>query len=416
MNLCFKPADILLPKDTDMTKWSVVACDQYTSQPEYWEKAEEIVGTSLSTLRLTLPEIFLEDDDVKERIANINSTMQEYLPLMKEYKNSLIYVRRTQANGKVRCGIVGMVDLEDYDYSKGSTSAVRATEATVLERIPPRVKVRENAILELPHIMLLIDDKDKTVIEPLQNASGEKVYSFPLMQGGGYIEGRLLTESETENVMSALNILGDNAAFNKRYGTENAATLLFAVGDGNHSLATAKACYENLKKSVGEEKAKTMPARYALAEVVNLHDESLEFEAIHRVLFGCDKDDLLDAFEKFCENNKGEFPAQTFTVYFEGGEKDITVNKPISPLTIGTLQKFLDEYMQGKDIKIDYIHGEDVTKSLGQKPGNMGFVLPTMQKNELFPTVIHDGVLPRKTFSMGEAHDKRFYLESRKIK
>lgn len=401
---CFIPTDILIPENTDMTKWSVVACDQYTSQPEYWEEVERITRDSLSTYKITLPEIYLEDDDVDEKIARINKTMLEYIPKMREYKNTFIYVERTLQNGKVRRGLVGAIDLEAYDFSKGSTSLVRATEGTVLERIPPRVKVRENASLELPHIMILADDINKTVIEPLtgKKETFEKIYDFDLMQESGHIKGYLVPQAECDRITAAYEALanGDNP-------------LLFAMGDGNHSLATAKTCYEALKKTMPPDKALAHPARYALAELVNLHDPSLEFEAIHRVVFGTDGEKLVKDFLKYCEDNKAQNDPQTFTYCYEGTEKKITVENPPSPLGAGTLQHFLDGYT---DAKIDYIHGADVTRELGTKPGNIGFILEDMPKTALFKTVIKDGALPRKTFSMGHACDKRFYLEARKIK
>lgn len=412
----FKTADILLPKDADMSKWSVVACDQYTSEPEYWEKAEEIAKGAPSTLNITFPEVYLEKGDEEQRIEKINKTMSEYLPELKEYKSSLIYLQRTMPDGRVRHGIVGAVDLMEYDYNKGSKAMIRATEGTVLERIPPRVKIRQNATLELPHVMLLIDDREKTVIEPLYDKTDSVVYDFELMLGGGHAKGYLLSEEETARVMDALDKLADKDEFNKKYNTNGKDPMLFAVGDGNHSLATAKACYENLRKTLTAEEAENHPARYALVEVVNLHDEALEFKPIHRVVFSCDAEDLLKELDNFGKRGASSFPAQEIEYCFEGGKGKITLENPPSPLEVGSLQKFLDEYMKTHaDVKIDYIHGDDVTCRLGAEKGNMGFILPPMSKNSLFETVIEDGVLPRKTFSMGEAHEKRFYLECRKI-
>ncbi len=415
---CFHPADILLPDNCNMTKWSVVACDQYTSQPEYWKEVESFVGDAPSTLAITLPEVYLEEDDVAERIQKINKNMEEYLPNFKEYPSSLIYVERTQKNGAVRYGLVGVVDLEAYDFSKGSTSLIRATEGTVLDRIPPRVKVREGASLELPHIMILIDDPEKTVIEPITAAKKGKelVYSFDLMQDSGSIKGYVLDKDLAEKALTACDALADFNLFNNKYNTNGLEPMLFAMGDGNHSLATAKTCYENLKKEIGEEKAINHPARYALAEIVNLHDDSLVFEAIHRVAFGVDAEKLLEAFKKYCDENKADNEAQKIVCHFGGKEEVITISSPPSPIAAGTLQHFLDEYIPSVGGKIDYIHGEDVTKDLGNKDGNIGFVLEPMPKSALFKSVIIDGALPRKTFSMGEAYDKRFYLECRKIK
>lgn len=413
---CFIPADIMLPQNCDMSKWSVVACDQYTSQPEYWREVSEYVGDAPSTLNITFPEIFLDKDDKDCRIEQINKTMCKYEKSMKVYKNAMILVERTLSNGKKRLGIVGAADLEAYDFSVGSDSLIRATEGTVLDRIPPRVKIRENAPMELPHIMLLADDPQKTVIEPVYDKrdSFTCIYDFELMQGGGHIKGYLIPEIIQEQIIEAYTELADFEKFNKKYSLKDCAPLLFAMGDGNHSLATAKTCFENLKKKYGD-KALSMPARYALCELVNLHDDSLEFEAIHRVLFGVNKNDILNKFKIYCAENDAENDTQEIMCYFDGGEEKITVKNPPATIAAGTLQRFLDEYIAANNCKIDYIHGADVTRELGSKPGNIGFVLPAMSKDELFKSVASDGVLPRKTFSMGEACDKRFYLEARKI-
>lgn len=273
-----------------MEKWAVVACDQYTSEPEYWKEVENIVGDAPSTLKITLPEIYLEQDNVQERIANINKEMDHLLStdFFKTLDNSLIYLERTGADGKVRKGLIGMVDLEDYSYEKGSQSLIRATEGTVLERIPPRVRVRENASLELPHVMLLIDDEKKEIIEGLTDkvTSEDVVYDFDLMQNGGHVKGYKVPENLMDGIFKGLEELADKDNFEAKYDVKDKGVLLFSVGDGNHSLATAKACYENLKKTMSEEEAKNSLARYALVEVVNLHSDALEFEPIHRVVFG----------------------------------------------------------------------------------------------------------------------------------
>lgn len=407
MKNIFRPADILLPENANWEKWSVVACDQYTSQPEYWDEVEALVGDVPSTLRLTLPEIYLENPDAPQRIAKIGEAMTAYAPKMQTLKESFVYVERTLSDGRIRRGIVGMVDLEAYNYEKGAKSPVRATEGTVVERIPPRLKVREGATMELPHIMILIDDRERTVIEPLAVKKGRKLYDFDLMMGGGHIAGWQVAGQEAEGVQTAIAALAD--AFTARTGEVN--PFVFAMGDGNHSLATAKAYYENIKKTLPAEEAAVHPARYALAEIVNLHDEALVFEPIHRVVFGVQPQELLRDFAAFCEENKGDNAPQEIPYFCEGGQGTLKIEKPVSPLAVGTLQRFLDE----KGIKTDYIHGADVTERLGREPGNMGFLLPPMDKNALFDTVEADGVLPRKTFSMGEACEKRFYLEARKI-
>ena len=418
MSTAFKAADILLPKSgTDLTKWSVVACDQYTSQPEYWNETEKIVGNAPSTLDLILPEVYLENSDVAQRIEKIHESMKKYIAdgLFDEYKNSMIYVERMTADG-MRAGLVGMIDLEEYDYRKGSTSSVRATEATVVERIPPRIKVRNGAPLELPHIMILIDDGAETVIEPLtaKKSQMKKLYDFDLMQKGGHISGYLLSPEDIAAADKALTALGDKAAFNKKYGLDNAEVLLYAMGDGNHSLATAKEYYEQLKRENPDKDLSNHPARYALAEIVNLHSPALRFEAIHRIVEGVDTEKLLSELKSELGASDSE-GVQQFTAVVGGNDITINVTKPTSNLTVGSLQQFLDKYIKENGGKVDYIHGEDVVRKLAAAPDSIGFLLPDMGKDELFPTVIKDGALPRKTFSMGHAEDKRFYMECRRI-
>ena len=394
-SLGFYPANVLLPTQTDLTKWSVVACDQYTSQPDYWQEVESFVGDAPSTLRMIVPELYLEQPGVEQRIAAVNAAMDRYLAdgIFRTVEN-FIYVRRTLRDGKIRRGLIGVVDLEKYDFTKGSQSLIRATEGTVLERIPPRVKVRENAALECPHIMLLIDDPMKPVIEPVEDRAGEleQVYQFDLMQDSGSLEGILCDDSEARRILAALDELADPEAFNARYDLTGKAPLLFAVGDGNHSLATAKTCYE-------------------LVEVVNLHDASLEFEPIHRVVFGVDEKKLLEALKAQCGAPDGQR-----VVVCKGKEKtELYFSQASSNLPVGTLQKFLDAYIEENGGRIDYIHGEEVVEELSAQEGNIGFLLEAMPKKELFKTVVLDGALPRKTFSMGHAWDKRFYMECRQI-
>lgn len=416
----FLPSDILLPHNCDMQKWSVVACDQYTSEPDYWNGVEKTVGGAPSAFRLILPEACLKSDDVGERIEKINKTMDNYLKngVFEQITESFILVERTQANGRVRKGLVGVVDLENYDYNKGASSLIRATEGTVLERIPPRVRVREGASLELPHVMLLIDDPQRTVIEPVAAKTDnlQKLYDFTLMQGGGKVKGYKVSGGVLDSVADALTALSQPEDFNKKYSVSGKPVLLFAVGDGNHSLATAKECWERIKKTLPEGAAEH-PARYALVELVNIHDSSLEFEPIHRVVFGVEPQKLLKSFFEFYKSAKnGEGSGHRIEYVYSGGHGIVTVENPDCGLAVGTLQNFLDKYIKENGGSVDYIHGADVVKTLGSKPGNMGFLLPAMGKSELFKAVITDGVLPRKTFSMGNACDKRFYLESRKIK
>ncbi len=418
--LGFYPAEILLPKDADMTRWAVVACDQFTSQPEYWEAVEKTVGEAPSTLRLILPEAKLNDPDVDDHIADINAAMERYLDggVFQTLPESLLYIERTQSDGKVRRGLIGMVDLDQYDFTPGSGALIRATEGTVLSRIPPRVRVRQDAPIELPHVMLLIDDPAATVIEPLAGEPEmELLYDFDLQQGGGHLKGWRLTQEQQSAVADALAALCAPEEQERKYGLSGAAPLLFAVGDGNHSLATAKQCYENLKKVTPPEKWADLPARYALVEVVNNHDDALQFEPIHRVLFGVEPEAFLDAFRAAYPNayeGRGEGHAIEFV--WAGNDRFFTVPDPKVQLAVGTLQSVIDAYLKAHGGEVDYIHGDEVTRKLGEKPGNMGFLLPAMGKEQLFKTVMADGVLPRKTFSMGHAQDKRYYVEARRIK
>lgn len=420
-NKIFNTADILLPTNCDMRAFSVVACDQYTSEPAYWSAVKAQTEGKPSALNLIFPEIYLKTADFEQTIADINRSMADYLAqgVFTEHKDSLIYIERVIGNGKVRKGIVGAVDLEHYDYAVGAQTTIRATEGTVLDRIPPRVKIREDAPLELPHVMLLIDDKARTVVEPLAAVKSEKpAYDVTLMQQSGSIKGWILNTEAVAQVDHALQKLADKSGFNARYGVSNMEVLLFAVGDGNHSLATARKCYMNLKERIGEAAAMVHPARYALVEVVNLHDDSLEFEAIHRVVFNVDADKLMGALAQ--RYKLGDTPcegAQMLTVVNGDTVKTQYILNPQLNLAVGSLQEFLDSYLKANGGEVDYIHGEEVVKSLCTEHKNsIGFILPSMDKQDLFKTVILDGALPRKTFSMGEACDKRFYLEARKIR
>ena len=414
--LGFYPADILLPKDADMTKWAVVACDQFTSQPEYWQAVEETVGDAPSTLRLILPEAKLNDPDVDAHIADINGAMNRYLAegVFQTLPGSLFYIERTQSDGKVRHGLIGMVDLDQYDFTPGSGALIRATEGTVLSRIPPRVRVRQDAPVELPHVMLLIDDPDRTVIEPLTAASGEmeQLYDFDLQQGGGHLKGWKLTDAQMDAVADALAAMCTPEAMEKKYGLKDAAPLLFAVGDGNHSLATAKSCYEELKKNNPGVDLSNHPARYALVELENIHDPAQVFEPIHRVIFKTEPKKLLKALEEACAGADG------FPVKWYAGEESgtIVLDKNKGELAVGILQHFLDDYLKENAGEIDYIHDDDALIGFAKQENAIGFLLPAMEKSQLFRGVIADGVLPRKTFSMGHSREKRYYLEGRKIK
>lgn len=417
----FSPADILLPQGCDMAKWSVVACDQYTSQPEYWRQAEDIVGDAPSTLRLMLPEVFLGTPEEAPRTAAIRRTMEEYLRrgIFRTLAGSLVYVERGLSGGRVRRGLVGALDLEEYDYRPGSGTLTRATEGTVLSRIPPRVKVRRDAPLELPHVMVLLDDPADTVIGPLarQADSLPLCYDFELMQGGGHIRGRQVSGEALAPVAGALRRLVSPEEFEKKYGMPGRPALGYAVGDGNHSLATARRCYEMIKERLPRAQALRHPARFALVELVNLHDPSLQFAPIHRLLTGVDAGRVIGAFLRTVPGaRRGEGPGHRLTYVWAGGTGLLTCPRPDVPLTVALLQDFIDGYLPAAPgASVDYIHGDDVARRLGAQPGSLAFLLPPMDKNGLFPSVIRDGALPRKTFSMGEAAEKRFYLECRRI-
>lgn len=424
-------ADILLPRpDTDMTKWAVIACDQFTSEPEYWDQVKQTVGSAPSTLHMILPEVYLGKLEETARVQSTRQIMHSYLEHgLLQRQEGLIYLERS-VEGRTRRGLIIALDLERYDYNKGSQTMVRSTEGTILDRLPPRIRIREGAPLELPHILVLIDDPGRTVIEPLASAKLHPLYDFDLMLGSGHIKGYRVEDCALEQqVVSSLAALADPAGFQKKYGAgSDKSVLLYAVGDGNHSLATAKAIWEKVKPKVGM----GHPARYALVELENVHDQGLQFEPIHRVLFDV-KADIHSALggvfgetyhysrsasiEEMVETVAAqESPGQTVGFISAEGFGLSHFTKPSLNLPVGTVQAFLDDFLKdGKATKIDYVHGQDVVTKLGMQPGNLGIYLPAMSKTDLFKTVILDGALPRKTFSMGEAKEKRFYVECRQI-
>jgi len=426
---------VYLPRQgIDLTPWAVVACDQFTSEPEYWEAVRKLVDAHPSTFNMILPEIYLGTPEEEQRTFSAQAYMSQYLQsgILVPYEG-LIYVVRS-VSGKTRLGLLLCLDLERYDYHKGAQSLIRATEGTILERLPPRMRIREKALLELPHILVLIDDPQRTVIEPLgeHNRDGRLTlrYDFDLMMDSGHLTGYQVTDSALETgVIKALERLADPQEFVRKYAVgPDQGVLLFAIGDGNHSLATAKAIWEKLKPEVGMDH----PARYALVEVENIHDQGLDFEPIHRVLFGLKKDvtsamqayygesftytPCADLLEMIAQVEAGSSANQVIGLVKGSSFGTLRIQKPSSNLAVGTLQAFLDAFLKdGGASKIDYVHGAEVVSRLASQPGNAGFFLPRMDKNELFKTVILDGALPRKTFSMGEAKEKRFYMECRRI-
>lgn len=404
----FSPANILLPKD-NFDKWSVIACDQFTSRPDYWEEAKNISNGFPSTINLIFPEAFLDTANKTQTINSINSTMVKYLQdcVYNEYKDALIYVERIQSDGTLRAGIVGAVNLDEYDYNEGSTSKIRATEKTVIERIPPRVDIRRNAVTELPHVLILIDDKEKRIIESLTEMAShgnlECLYDFDLMLGGGHIKGYLIPSSMNGEICQNIASLGQN---------ESGITL--AVGDGNHSLASAKACYLEDPANI---------SNYALVELVNIHSDAIQFEPIYRTVEKCDSTDILEKFKVFLSENGASFSniqtenAQIIDFISKDTKETLYVTNPPHALAVGTVQIFLDEYKKGNtQIVVDYIHGENETESIATGDNACGFIYSGIKKSELFPAIAKEGVLPRKTFSMGHAQDKRYYTEVRKIR
>lgn len=393
-NIPFRAANILIPRG-DHTLFSTVACDQFTAEPEYWERVRELTDGHPTAYRITLPEVYLSDDN-SERINAINSEMNRYLSegLFTEYPSAMVYVERTLGNGSVRRGLVGAIDLEAYDYTPGTTAPIRATEGTVPERIPPRVLIRRDAPLELPHVMLLIDDPDRSVIEPLGSVCTREIYNFDLMTGAGHLRGALVPDEAQRQVLSALQALcGDE---------EN--PFLFAVGDGNHSLATAKQCYLDNP---------TPENRYALVEVVNVHDEALVFEPIYRAVFGADTQELIRTVRRHFESMPAADLISSMTAVTAEGEQSF----PCTSFPVGELQAVLADYTEThKGTSLDYIHGQASLRELSAKSGVVGFLFEGMKKSELFPYIRKNGILPRKAFSMGEALDKRFYMECRRIR
>ncbi len=403
--------EILLPKEgTDLSKWACIACDQFTSAPQYWAALEAYVANSPSTLRITYPEVYLGEVEEagKARIASINATMQEYLKtVLTRSVNGFVLTVRTLPLHGVRCGIVLAVDLEEYSFVE-KTAKIRATEGTILERIPPRVRIRKNAALELPHIMLLIDDREKSVIEPLFEKKDEMpcLYDFELNAGGGHIAGYQISDSDevTEKLMHLL----DEKLQSARYGHNTG--FLFAVGDGNHSLATAKQCWEDLKPTLSPEEQKTHPARYALCEVVNLHADSLVFEPIHRLVTGVDAEGFVSFLK---ENLNGEG-----NLLIETGKGEESISAPIGAVDLlNAVQGLIDTWIQKHGGTCDYVHEEETLKNVVRaREDAVALYMKPIEKEDFFSDIVKNGVLPRKTFSMGVAEEKRYYLEARKVK
>lgn len=401
-----RSCDILVPNNCDHQKWSVVACDQFTSERGYWKKLEDFVGGADSTLKLIFPEAYLEDSDKDERIDNINRTMKEYLDggVFKTLKDSFIVCKRTTASGISRLGIVLAVDLEDYCFTHPSNAYIRSTEGVVLDRIPPRLKIRQDAPVELPHIMLLIDDRKHSVIEPIWAAREglEKVYDFDLNMGGGHLEGYRI---DSQIVIDEFGKYVDSVQ--DLYGTGK-NDFIFAVGDGNHSLATAQAHWNRIKEGLTDAEKTVHPARFALCEVENLHDDGIVFEPIHRFVFGVGED-----FIRYMQANlSGEKEVKAFD---KNGEYVLKVDR-IGAKAIKDIQSAIDEYLKAHGGTVDYIHGIEHLKDVASRNDGVAIAMPKIEKEELFDYVLKNGTLCRKAFSMGEAEEKRYYFEAKKIK
>ena len=416
----FKEFDVLVPdkdKVKDLNSWPVVAVDQFTSQPEYWREVRDLVINKISAYYLVYPEAEFEGAELFNagRVKKINDAMQDYLDknLFKEYKNAYVYVERELLDGSVRTGIIGIVDLERYDFDPALKAAIRATEKTVTERIPPRKAIRQNAPLELTHVLMLCDDLDNNLIK-FNKAKLEKIYDLNLMLNGGRICGWLVNGGEAEEFNKRL-----EDYINKK-SAEGDTPLIFAVGDGNHSLATAKACWEELKANNPGKDLSNHPARYAMVELENIHEESQKFEPVHRILKNVNAENLLNDIKKICV--KAEDKNNSWPVEYVTGNKSgiIYLNKDLGILVTEILQNYLDEYMQNnkaENIEIDFIHEDKALKDLAsQSADNIGFLLPAIDKTQFFNWVVVNGILPRKTFSMGHAQEKRYYLEARAIK
>ena len=405
-DFCFRESNILLPNGVDNEAFACIACDQFTSELNYWKKLENFVGDKRSTLNLIFPEIYLNDNPEK-RIVKINDNMKQYLKenVFKELPKGFILTVRKTAYVEKRVGLIGMLDLEEYDYKSGSKTPIRATEGTIESRIPPRLKIRENAELEFPHIMVLIDDEKREIIEEVYKSRNdlEKLYSFNLNMKGGSIEGYFV--SDYEKIKTKLNALLDKDRQVKKYG-ENSG-LLFAVGDGNHSLATAKAHWNNVKKTLSSEEIKNHPARFALVEIVNIYDEGIYFEPIHRFISNVDRKNFISKLKDVDMGNVRIYDGETF-------EKSSGLSLPQG---IINTDNFTKSYIEEYGGNVDYVHGDDNVKKLvdGDKT-SVAILFNKLDKKDLFKYVVKSGSLPRKTFSMGEGIEKRYYLEGRKIR
>lgn len=406
MRNCFHAGDILIPQGISLKKWACVACDQFSSQKEYWDGVKDFVGDAPSTYHMIFPEALLRVENRAERLGTIHRNMEKYLEagIFRNFRRSFVYVERQMENEKMRRGLIGQIDLEEYDFTPGSKAHIRATEGTVLDRIPPRMELLRDAAMEYPHVLLLCDDKKDDILSTAKEMCGEKVYDFDLMEDGGRIIGYVISGLGVSVVNSAITRYIEATEAHQGKGN----TMSFAVGDGNHSLASAKACWEELKPTLSPEEQLEHPARFALVELENIHDEAIDFEPIHRVVFTEMPELLIKVLkEKAVETG---YPIE---ILWEGRTETIFYSREENPLALGILQPVLDDYISSNGGSIDYIHGEEVVRELSGGKNAVGIIVPGMEKSSLFPGVLQGGVLPRKTFSMGHAREKRYYLEGK---
>lgn len=402
MNRNFAPADILLPKK-DPETWAVIACDQFSSERDYWDRVEKFVGEKPSTLHMVVPEVYLEGISMEEASLSRNQMMEKYVKddVFRCVENSFIYVEREITGGLIRRGLVGKIDLEAYDYLPDTKPAARASEKTVVDRLPPRIRVRRGACLEMPHVLVLIDDEKRSVIEPLTENKGNlpAVYDFNLMEDGGRIRGYRVTGEIAEKTALAIDALGSR-------------DVQFVIGDGNHSLAAAKDCWREIRKGLSEKELESHPARFALVELCNVYDEGIVFEPIHRIVFDCNAEKVLEELKRDAGDDNG----RALAVIVNGKRDTLKVKNESLGALIAAVQKVLDRVHDAGEGVVDYIHDEKALEKLAEKENSLAIFLPKMDKSDLFSTVERSGVFPKKSFSIGHARDKRYYLECRKIK
>lgn len=402
MKNAFTPAQILLPANGDFERWAVIACDQFSSEKEYWDRVGQRVGENPSTLHMIVPEAYLEGISMEEASKSRNDTMTRYLDenVLTAIDEAFVYVEREITGGGIRRGIVGKLDLEAYDYLPGTEMPARASEKTVVDRLPPRIQVRRGAALEMPHVLVLIDDEKRRAVESLtaEKETLEKIYDFDLMEDGGHIAGYAVKGARAVQLVKEIDALAER-------------NVQFVIGDGNHSLAAAKDTWRQFKKNLTPEEQENHPARYALVEVCNVYDEGIVFEPIHRIVFRCDPDHVLSLLQEKAYDPNG----RELKYLAHGKEGTVLIQNESLGSLIASVQRVLDE-LEGEGCVVDYIHDDKALEKLAETENSFALFLPKMEKQDLFCTVERSGIFPKKSFSIGHARDKRYYLECRKIK